>query len=335
MNRFRRRGRQLVAAAVVLFVSAASGACDSCHCTPEQKEQIRQTLVHLAILGKVKSDCNFTTPIDITPVVFYTRSCFHAGGPPSSEQCAYAVSVLRENNNLCEALYIQQNGNLEIRKVQNVLRQQGNIKVLVVGVDRNNTSVKTDFATEWVAAQNQFNQSLADYATSIGKPSPIVQFVNTNVIVKAQALESGGTSIYLNEPALRTKLDEIFAQPSFNPPGLQTSNFDVVMMMAIDPQNPCPQPGAGGFSSGRRIVIWWFDAPVAGNVDITPAQWWSFANAAYGHEMAHLSGWPGNHYWPAYSGPINGIWVAPETLGWTDTNQNGSVDLLDPNPYDK
>src|SRR5215470_15176786 len=66
-NRFRRRARQLVSAAIVCIVCAAS--CTAEGCTEEEKKQFARGLVYVAMVGQLRTDCGFTKEIDAAPVV--------------------------------------------------------------------------------------------------------------------------------------------------------------------------------------------------------------------------------------------------------------------------
>lgn len=266
----------------------------------------------------------FGLDIQRPPLVFYTRGCFHDSAR-ADEQCDYAISVVYEGDRAYELLYVSGEDQARPRTMTNVLRLSGTLAVLAVGVSRPYTSVAADFNTEFADAQNTINRYHDDYAASIGRSEPILQFHNTNVVIRADDLTGVDPR---NPAAVQARLTDLGHAPD---------SYDIVMLFNLDPRM---QDNASAFRDSRYIRVGWYLYERTGSVDITPDEWLMIANTAYGHEVTHLSGWPGGfpgvaghaHYWPS-GDPSIGVWTHPVLLGWTDTDGDGEVDLLDSTPY--
>lgn len=223
------------------------------------------------------------------------------------------ISVTYDGSDACEMRFVPGDPTSTRTKYANILRPEGNIRVLVAGIDRSNTSLAADFSSEWAAAQASINQDHQQYASSAGLSGPILQFQNTNIVIDEADLNGTNTR---NGAAMRTLLTSLGRDPL---------TFDALIVIDLDPANQ-----QGGLVLDRRAVaLGWFFAAQTGFVDVTASQWQSLARAAYHHEVGHLHGW--QHHWP--SGISHNLITRPELYGWTDLDGDGVVEILDPDPY--
>ena len=108
--------------------------------------------------------------------------------------------------------------------------------------------------------------------------------------------------------------------------------YDVIVSVNIDPGTT-----EGGFSVPGQGFIYMGNFGF-GQSPVTADAFASIARAVYGHEFAHLWGWPGTHDWAAcHSAGLNpfgfDFWVPPILLGWEDVDGDRIPEILDPDPY--
>lgn len=211
-------------------------------------------------------------------------------------------------------VYVFQDSTFEanIRPVQ---RPEGIFHTISIGIDYGNTNISDVFGTLWVNAQSSINTAHRTFAHQQGYNKPLVSFINTNILI------SSGD---INDPTSKT---EVFA--FLDSQGITQEDFDVVNVLNLDAQN-----SAGGFKLGSKFIHmgWFFGSEPFGTIDQVKAQ--TLANAIYGHEMSHVWGW--EHEWSRNSNTNYNpslAWTSPTLVGWVDTDDDGTPEILDQTPY--
>ena len=193
------------------------------------------------------------------------------------------------------------------------LRPAGNFRVLVALVRHPN--VGDGGLALWEAAQRQMNTDHESFARSKGFPTPIVTFTNTNVVLEPD----DARGVYS-----RAGIVAVLASR-----GYIESAYDVIVSVNINPAIT-----EGGFSLPGQGFIYMgnfgFKQPL-----LSASAFVSIARAVYGHEFAHLWGWPGTHDWAAcHTGTFpSNFWVPPVLLGWEDVDGDRIPEIKDPDPY--
>jgi hypothetical protein len=289
--------RNLWKSRLAIVATSVGVSASSCDCTPEEKEIITTALVALYM-----KDC------------FQQHWDLYIQAPPVRYAAGYNnwISVVYIGDTAYEMRWLGGSHECEGSRHAGIVRPEGTIRCLVIGIDRNYTSVAEEFNTEWAAAQDYINQQHQAFATAQGLPGPILQFENTNVVVtEAQVGNADPRDI----AAFRAQLLALGHDPD---------KYDETIIIDLDPHNQ-----NGGQNFGKWSVINWFDLEQAGDVNITPAQWQSFARATYHHELGHSHGW--QHHWGDDPGTPFITW--PEFFGWTDLDGDGVIEIRDANPY--
>jgi hypothetical protein len=213
------------------------------------------------------------------------------------------------------SLFMSPGGGVVLRRTQaEVVRPAGVFKVLCVLIKYAGTYT-ADSVKHWEIAQERINQDHATFAASRGYEQPLVQFVNTNVLIDAGA--DGLTP--RNPPSIRRQAAR---------QGIATEPFDFIVAVDINPAE-----SVGGFSLERERAVY------VGNYShwkrpLEPLDWVKIANTAYHHEIAHHWGW--QHDWsPSCGGrqPHGAFVTAPVLFGWEDVDGDGVAEVLDETPY--
>lgn len=215
-------------------------------------------------------------------------------------------------------LYTSGDGRI-VRKfeVSRPLTPAGTYRVLVVIVHHPST-IDASGLTLWEAAQRSMNADLEAFAASRGYAGPLVTFENTNVLLDPEIFEN---------PRLPSDVIERLAQN-----GYSADNYDVLVTVNIDPNR-----SEGGFAIPSQRFIYMGNFGFGTN-RLSAAAYLSIARAVYGHEFAHLWGWPGTHDWAvchsAGQNPYGfNFWVPPVLLGWEDVDGDRVPEILDLAPY--
>jgi hypothetical protein len=223
------------------------------------------------------------------------------------------VSAVYAGTTICEMMYSPGDSTSTRMRHDNIIRPEGRIRVLAVGIDRHNTSLATEFSTEWAEAQESINRDHSQYASAAGLADPILQFESTNVVVRESELHG-------SDPRDMSVLRGLLAEAGHDP-----SRYDAVLVLDLDPANP----EGGRVLNTRAVVVGWFFAERRGPVDISADEWLSLARAGYHHEIGHLHGW--RHHWPG--GPSHNLITLPQLYGWTDLDGDGVIEIRDADPY--
>ncbi|MBI4732310.1 MAG: hypothetical protein HY781_09355 [Chloroflexi bacterium] len=203
-----------------------------------------------------------------------------------------------------------------------VCQPRGNYKILLVIVDYGNTSITPDAATEkHIAAEQAANQRWVEYSSGLGLAEPILQ--------------TETTITYLAAPPVPGEL--VTAEQVRSLTGYDPSDFDILAEVDLDVAIRVPQKHGGGgvaFMGGCKpegsqavnMIV-----GISNRDDLT-----NMAAALYDHELIHLFGWV--HSWPDGdgSGPAQlneGHWFPFKLFGWTDTNDDGIIEILSDLPY--
>ena len=199
--------------------------------------------------------------------------------------------------------------------VQHGRRPQGNHRVLVVAIDYGNTNIAEVLDDEWLDAQQEINQALIDLAASQGFAEPILQFSNTNILVDRSEIEN---------PEIRQDVEAVAREK-----GYEREDYDILVSLDLDAQNPVPSGLHDGFTNGRDFVYlpYYFlaqDAPA----DLSRLAGF-LAQNLYDHHIGHIFGW--EHSWTGQDG---GFFITqPDLYGWTDVDGDGIREIEDPTPY--
>ena len=221
------------------------------------------------------------------------------------------VSVLYIGNTVYE-MTLDGGSDTAVGRVFEVLvRPEGTNQVLVVGIDRRNTSLATEFTTEWVAAQAGINRDHELYASSIGLTTPIIRYDNSNIVIRSSRVRRVDLK---NIVEVRNMLRDEGHDPDLH---------YIIAVVDLDPSNP--DGGLAGF------YIAWFMPARSGFVNVSTREWESIARALYHHEFGHAHGW--QHHWPKDPDADDNLITCPALYGWTDTDSDGVIEILDPTPY--
>lgn len=215
-------------------------------------------------------------------------------------------------------LYILDDGTV-LSDVQPVLRPGGRLRLLVVGVERPDTDLRTSLFTTWRHAQELIAEELAAAWTERRLEQPPIEFDNTNLLSSS-------------------------CEPDDSPDGprggLDPAEFDIVACLDLDPHRctggrATTRAAAASPELADHIVMGWFFGPAEHGV-FDEEKALRMARALYYHEIPHLFGW--EHRWAGEATRWAGRdWQsglkAPELLGWTDVDGDGRVEVQDPDPY--
>ena len=215
-------------------------------------------------------------------------------------------------------LYTSADGRTVLRQMtQSPLTPAGTFRVLVALVDHPQ-SIGPGGVALWEAAQAAINADHEDFAALQGYDEPIVTFENTNVLVAPEAISDAQSYTDVSE-ALATL-------------GHDVMSYDVVASVDIDPDTT-----DGGFArlSSNFIYMGNFGFRI---FPLDAGAYGAIARAVYGHEFAHLWGWPATHDWVRCHSTTNfsfgfHFWVPPLLLGWEDVDGDGVPEILDATPY--
>ncbi len=197
-------------------------------------------------------------------------------------------------------------------------RPQGNHRVLVVAIDYGNTNIAEVLDNEWLDAQQEINQALIDLATSQGFAEPILQFSNTNILVDRSEIDN---------PEIRQHVEAVASEK-----GYEKEDYDILVSLDLDAQNPVPSGVHDGFSNGRDFVYmgYYFATDLPAEVaDLRRGRAGFLAQNVYDHHIGHIFGW--EHSWTPQEG---GFFITqPDLYGWTDVDGDGIREIEDPTPY--
>jgi len=271
------------------------------------------TPLQAAIVQRFQQEFGETIPRPavFVPVLDPNRTCdWHVTSTAWLKPSAKTSTLL--------TLYTSGDGNLvRLRTSGTYLTPAGTFRVLVALV-RHPQAIDDGGLALWEAAQRRMNSDHEAFTSSKGYAGPIVTFENTNVVIEPSQLQ---------DP--RSRAATVAALAAL---GHSDAGYDVVVSVSIDPATP---EGGFAFPSSRFIYMGNFgftQLPLSANAFA------SIARAVYGHEFAHLWGWPGTHDWAAcHSAGLNpfgfDFWVPPILLGWEDVDGDRIPEILDPNPY--
>ncbi len=204
----------------------------------------------------------------------------------------------------------------------NVCRPAGDYSILAVVVDYGNTTIKPqNVETKLLAAEKASNEHWSAVSAQLGLSTPILHTTTTVV-----HLDSPPNPGVLVTPA------QVLAQTGYDP-----ADYDMLAEVDLDLALSVPRSyGGGGVAfrgacqpGGAQKVNMIVAADYPDNVTNVTA-------SLYDHEMIHLFGWA--HTWPDGDGggvaqSNLGHWFPYRLLGWFDSDGDGVVEILDPDPY--
>lgn len=208
------------------------------------------------------------------------------------------------------------------------------LKVFVMISDDGSTNIADLHQTLWPAMQQQINDLHAQHALSIGLPEPILQFENTNLLVDADELQIDYTSY---DPYWAWDLRDWMVERGHDP-----AEYDLVALLILTYDSPQTH-AAGSYRHPDFPFIYSNNIyrPAEGEVvDLSRVEanglpaLYRITDILYNHEGSHLFGW--EHEWaPGYdtSHAHPRFQAAPQLFGWTDTDDDGVPEILDPTPY--
>ena len=291
-----------------LLASAGILACDKEPSGPGTSDPAA-TPLQAAIAQRFREEFGETVPRPAVyaPTVDANRACdWHVTSTAWVKPSGSTATLL--------TLYTSPDGRtVEKKESATYLRPVGNFRV-VVALVRHPQTVGDGGLALWEAAQRQMNTDHESFASAKGYATPIVTFTNTNVVFEPDALRGARS---------RTETVAAVAARGYSP-----SSYDVLVSVNIDPATPeggFALPGQGFIYIGNFLN----QAPLSANAFA------SIARAVYGHEFAHLWGWPGTHDWATCHTDVfpNSFWVPPMLLGWEDVDGDGVPEIRDPDPY--
>lgn len=205
-------------------------------------------------------------------------------------------------------------------------RPAGIYSMLVLFVDYGNTGLDPALGAapmeEW---RLDANQRWTDYSTSIGLTEPILQIDRLeSVIISAPPV-----------PGQTLTVDQVRTLTGKDP-----SNFDWLVEIDLDATNTFSgQYGGVGISlnggclpgGAQRVNIAFSAMDEKGLLTDAPG-------SVFAHELEHGMGW--QHWWPNELANNAGLmtrtefWMPTLLFGWTDTDGDGTIEILDPEtPY--
>lgn len=241
------------------------------------------------------------------------------------------VSAIYYNNKMYEAA-IFDNGFESFRTYDvasgdtGFCRPSGVLKLLIVIVDYGTVPYDLTTLTSLIAEAGRIsNQRWLDYSTSIGLSAPILQ-VETTIAFAGPPVTAGET----------LTAEQILARTGYN-----TRDFHITAEVEIDANNSVAgEAGGVGISLGggchpagsQRVNIAMSHRSSSDDIRAL------VGGSIYDHELIHAMGWM--HWWP--NGKADNLgwldtrdaWMPYLLFGWTDTDGDGVVEILDAStPY--
>jgi hypothetical protein len=203
-----------------------------------------------------------------------------------------------------------------------VCRPAGDYSILAVVVDYGNTTVKPqNVETKLLAAEKASNEHWSAVSAQLGLSTPILHTTTTVV-----HLDSPPNPGVLVTPA------QVLALTGYDP-----ADYDMLAEFDIDLALSVPRSFGGGGVAFRGAC----QPGGAQKVNMVvaaddPDHVTGMTASLYDHEMIHLFGW--QHTWPDGDGGAvaqsnQGHWFPYRLFGWFDSDGDGVVEILDPDPY--
>jgi len=216
-------------------------------------------------------------------------------------------------NNKLFALYLDENGDIKPR-ITEPLKPHGLQRVLCVMILRAELEEYRDEVEQlWLQMQDSINRIHASYALTKGHEEPIVQFENSNLIVSTTEISRNPDSFEI--------VSEVGDYLSNQ--GIDRNTHDILVVMDLDPDNPAG--GWGDWASRTAHLGWIYDD----SRDLSEKNFFGMAYAVYHHEIGHIWGW--EHNWG--DDPEEVFITNPELFGWTDYDNDGTIEIIDPKPF--
>lgn len=207
-----------------------------------------------------------------------------------------------------------------------ICRPAGVLRMLGVFVDYGNTGIPRDQAfTELAAAREQTADWHRSYAAAMGLSAPLLELQITPAFVSAPPVPGE----FLTAAQIQSAT------------GISTRDFDLVAQIDLD---------SGAALSNKYGGLGWTlyggclpSGSDRVNLYMTIQSSADLSQSLYGsllvHELSHSLGW--QHWWPTGTAGADDqlIWNYDRSafpflfFGWTDADGDGTVEILDPNPY--
>ena len=215
-------------------------------------------------------------------------------------------------------------------------RPAGVLRILVVLLDYGNLGVtRAELLDALRAAQDQVNAQYAAYASAAGVARPFFTIETTPVYLSPAP--------NLSKSSYGLMPDTIAALTGFDP-----AAFDFTAQLDLDAANHARESlkavgvdtygwAAPGLGVLQKSVNIWVAIDDKSQLSGEESR---LSRTLLSHEVLHLMGYPVSHDWPCSDGTAvdtadqcDGFSMPVLMLGWTDTDGDGLVEILDPTPY--
>jgi hypothetical protein len=204
-------------------------------------------------------------------------------------------------------------------------RPAGSYRMLVVFVDYGNIGISESEALQALAASTEaYNRFWLQQANAAGVSTPILQIKTT------------GT--FLDEPTVAGQ-EESAAQIAART-GQDLTQYDFLVEVDLDAEiSVAANTGGLGFGG---TGCWEDGSPMVDIYAVVNSResLMSGFGTVFDHELSHSLGW--SHWWPTGNASVAGQYstdmyhnpIFPTLLfGWTDSDGDGLLEILDPTPY--
>jgi hypothetical protein len=204
-------------------------------------------------------------------------------------------------------------------------RPAGSYRMLVVFVDYGNTGISESEALQALAtASEAWNRLWLEQATAAGVTTPI--------------LEIEVTGAFLDRPTLAGQ--EESAEQIAARTGQDLTRYDFLVEVDLDADlSVATTGGALGFGG---TGCWEGGSPMVDIYAVVNSRETLLAGfgTVFDHELSHSLGW--SHWWPTGDGSVGGQassdmkrnpFFPALMFGWTDSDGDGVLEILDPTPY--
>jgi hypothetical protein len=262
--------------------------------------------------------------------IYYGNWLINIGLYPDGQEVKY-IYPLNYSDPYAKPSYLGPND-----KPIHVCRPRGTIKLLVVFVDYQNLNVTQSESFDALAqAITQINGKYAEAARAVGLDTPILK-------LEAQAAFISPPPAPMQHHLLSPDLVQKYT-------GYDPSQFDILTQVDLDANNT--------YATTENFGSFGFATSGCGDLPLDVNMWIGLTakdqlfegsdarlRSTLGHELLHTMGYPigitGLHEWvcgdgtlPDPSDQCDQNSLPTLMLGWTDTDGDGIVEILDPTPY--
>ncbi len=213
------------------------------------------------------------------------------------------------------------------------IEPKGIKKILNVFLDYGNSDISQVYDKYWSHSQDSINNEYTKYFKSWGIKDTVLYFKNTNICINA-ALVGNDAYAYSN------------LYPYLKSNGYDVNSYDLIIIMNMNPGSEIccawqvsTLPGEGPFS----LVCHDFRHQTENFANYTQADLNLYARTIYYEEMQHAFGYehsmPLRFFYNSMAPEVAHLhgkpdmFVMPGIFGWDDTDGNGIIEILEPNPF--